>query len=188
MTNKDDDIIANEEEEIKKIIEEAEKAVKDKKQETGPETKDESTNDSKDFFSWLFVGVAIAIVLGSVYIWHISAATPTFPELTGALAAQDPSGFLSDWKLENSYTTLAAIPIDRRKELLSTANIADAATWEFRNGEKSIFVWLKKYDSKDDVEKADDAFNLASWRPDGQSILGFGDKSLIGIYKITGSD
>jgi len=193
-----DDVIADEEREIQKIIEEGEKAAKEaelaKNSEGGgqpiaaPEEK--APAKSGELWKWFFAGIGLILIIGGAFVAFNYLNAPKLEDVqhTGPLAKFDPSEFLDGWKLKSSYLTFADLPIDKKKELLEMQNLTDVATWEFTKGDDTIFVWIRKFSDEASAKIGANTFSPLAWRDTGQSALSFGNEGRIGIYRITGQD
>ena len=196
-----DDIIADEEKEIQKIVEEGEKAAREAEAQkpaepenpeggSSPVAPEEKPAERGGLWKWFFAGIGLVIIVGGIFFAFNHISTPKLEDLqhTGPLAKFDPSEFLSGWKLNNEYLTFADLPMDKRKEFVDMQNLTDVATWEFSKGDDTVFVWIRQFSDEASAKIGAGAFSPTAWRNVGQSALSFGDEGKVGIYRITGND
>ncbi|MFH0869109.1 MAG: hypothetical protein V1839_02700 [archaeon] len=187
-----EDIIANEEKEIKKIIEEGEKAARyvpvPPKYEGPPA--DASGNEGSGAWKWFLAGIGIAVIIGIIFLMPKFTNTTNIQNLqhSGPLAVFDPSGFLQGWKLDLEYLTLADLPTERKKELIAEGNLTDVATWQFSKGGETLYVWIKEFANSEAAKISGYSFAPINWQIDYQSVLSFGDEGRVGVYKAQGQN
>jgi len=192
--SKQDKMIADEEKEIQKIIEEGERAAKKAEgqkiyhEEPATESK---PGENKGLWKWFLVGVVVVFAIGIIFIGMKYANIIKIGDLqhTGPLAVYDPAEFLSGWKLKSSYVTLADLPLEKKQEFFDIKNLTDVATWEFAKGGDTIFVWLREFADEDATKIGAESFGVFAWRPEVSiANLPFGDEGKIGVYRVTGHD
>ena len=188
-----EDIIASEEREIKKIIEEGERAAAAAPAPNLPAERNvnETPAESGDgTWKWFLAGIGIMAIIGILYFGFNHANEPDLSDLKneGLLASLNPSEFLQGWKLKSSYLSLADLPVDKKKEFIGITNLTDVATWEFTRGGETVFVWIRRFSTNDSAELNTESFIPTAWLNMDISSLSFGDEGLIGIYKIKGQN
>jgi len=195
--SKQDKIIADEAEEIQKIIEEGEKAAKDVESQKAampaPEQEPESESKSENTgtWKWFFAGIIIVLAIGIFFIGSKYADVLQIRNIhhTGPLATLAPEEFLDGWKVTGEYTTLAELPLEKKQEFFEMKNLDDVATWEFAKGDSSIFVWLRDFADNSAAKVGADSFGAFAWRSEVLPWnLPFGNAGKAGIYRVTGHD
>lgn len=197
-----DEIIENEEREIQRIIEEGEKAAKETEaQRTAvPESGnnppavsgDGKPEENKGLWKWFLAGIGIVLIVGLVFVGFKYMNSLKFSDLqhSGPLVEYSPAEFLSGWKIKSEYLTLADMPMEKKQEFFEIENLNDIATWEFKKGDDTIFVWTRQFADEAAAQKdANSAFGMFAWRAEvNPTALSFGNEGKVGVYRITGHD
>ncbi|MEK6807495.1 MAG: hypothetical protein AABX75_00545 [Nanoarchaeota archaeon] len=100
----------------------------------------------------------------------------------GTALALNPTAFLGDgWTLIWEAKTMADWPLEQQKDFASKG-ITDAAGWRYVRGNESIYVWVRNYDTVNDLQAVEDKiiFDLFSWKD--TTALAFGDVGQVGEF------
>ena len=111
---------------------------------------------------------------------------PVLNVTTGPAYEYNPAKYLSGWNLISEIKRLADMPLETM-EKFKEQNVLDAATWELQNGNETLFVWSKVYETPEDLQNSTGPFtSMFAWRT--KDTLGFGDKGIIGVYRVQGEN
>ncbi len=129
--------------------------------------------------------IAATMVVIAVFIFYGVITGASVAELTGdsMYVKYHPEKYLDkEWKLVTYSKNLAEFETGLRLEFVDQG-VVDAATWDFENEDKTLHVWVRKFDTRENLEEEEKYFmSPIIWSTYTQLL--YADVGIAGIRRI----